>query len=111
MGDERFGGPGQEEEGTARLVGCRRHEVPVGPGHLGTRLRRPQQEGGGDEGQRVQPEGERDGDAEVAPAAVKGPEQLGVLVVACPQGVAVGGDQLDGNQVVASETELALEPT
>ena len=55
-------------------------------------------------------ERQRGRDAEVPAAAVQRPEQVGVLVRAGGDPGAVGGHQLDRDQVVARETVLALEP-
>jgi hypothetical protein len=38
------------------------------------------------------------------------PEQLRILVVGSSQVLAVGGDELDRQQIVAHETELAVQP-
>ena len=58
----------------------------------------------------MQAKGQLGGDAEVAAAAVQRPEQLRVLVLGGAHRVAVGGHQLDRDQVVAGEAELALDP-
>src|SRR5436190_446280 len=54
---------------------------------------------------------ERGDDAEVAAAAAQAPEQIGVLGFGRDDLAAVGGDDLGLHEVVASEAELALEPT
>ena len=59
---------------------------------------------------RMQPELERGHDAEVAAAAAQAPEQLGVLVLAGVHELAVGGDDVGGEQVVAGQAELAHQP-
>ena len=58
----------------------------------------------------VQRELDRGHDAEVAAAAAQRPEQLGMLVGGRADLVAAGGDELDGEDVVAGEAVLALEP-
>src|SRR5205823_4466387 len=50
---------------------------------------------------------EAGGDAEVAATATQAPEQIGILGGARVQDLAVGGDQLDREQVVDGEAELA----
>ncbi len=49
-------------------------------------------------------------DAEVAAAAANRPEEVGVLVRAGTQDITVGGDDLDGEQVVDRQPKLAREP-
>ncbi len=58
---------------------------------------------------RIQPQLERRDHAEVGAGAAHAPEQIGVLILARMQPAAVGGDQVDGPQVVDREAELALE--
>jgi hypothetical protein len=53
-------------------------------------------------------EGRRD--AEVAAAAAQGPEQVLVVLGAGHHDLAVGGDDLDGQQVVDGEAVLAHQP-
>src|SRR5580700_2166922 len=48
---------------------------------------------------------------EIAASAAYGPEQIGLLVLAGPYRLAVGGDELDGHKIVEGETILANEPT
>src|SRR5882762_2310686 len=49
--------------------------------------------------------------AEIAASAAYGPEQIGSLVLAGPYRVALGGDELDGHEIVEGETMLAHQPT
>ena len=58
----------------------------------------------------MQPELERGRDAEVAAAAAQPPQQLGVLVLAGVHELAVGGDDVGGEQVVAGQADLAHQP-
>src|SRR5262249_9596146 len=57
----------------------------------------------------VEREPERSDDAEVAAAASQRPEQIREFVGGCPDGPAVGGDHLGGQQVVDGESVLAHE--
>ena len=59
--------------------------------------------------ERVQPELERGGDAEVGAGAAQAPEELRVLVLARPHLAAVGGDEVDREQVVDREPVCALQ--
>ena len=59
----------------------------------------------------MDPELERRGDPEVAAASVERPEQLRVLVLARGHLPPVGRDQVHGDQAVARQTELPLEPS
>src|SRR3954449_427739 len=84
---------------------------PMGLGAPAPASPRPQHQPGHDgRAERVELELEGGGDAEVAPAAVQRPEEVGVLVAAGPDGDAVGGDELDGAEVVAGQAVLALQP-
>ena len=58
----------------------------------------------------MEPVDERGHDAEVAAAAADRPEEVRVLVGARPQQLAVGGDDVGGEQVVAGQAVLAVEP-
>src|SRR5262245_35724792 len=49
--------------------------------------------------------------AEIAASAAYGPEQIGFLVLASPDRLALGGDELDGYEIIESETMLAHQPT
>ena len=53
---------------------------------------------------------ERGDHAEVAAAASQCPEQVGVLVLGRPQQLAVGRDEVDGEEVVDREAVLAHQP-
>ena len=59
--------------------------------------------------ERMQPELERGRDPEVRARAAQAPEEVGVLVLARPDEPAVGGDELDGEQAVDRQAELALQ--
>ena len=85
--------------------------------HVGPRLQdllraleREEERAGDDLGDREEAELERGDDAEVAAAAAKGPEQLGVVLGVDPAAHAVGGDELDGEHLVgASPCERASQ--
>jgi hypothetical protein len=62
-------------------------------------------------GQRVELELEFGDDAEVAPAAAHPPEEVGVLILAGPDQLAVGGDHVHGLQLIDREPVLAHDPT
>src|SRR5215468_11988164 len=47
--------------------------------------------------------------AEVAPAAAKSPQELGILIRACPDHRAAGSHELGTDEVVAGETVLSGE--
>ena len=53
---------------------------------------------------------ERRHDPEVRAGPAHAPEELGILVLACPHDPAVGGHELDREQAVDRQTELALQP-
>ena len=57
----------------------------------------------------MQLELERRHDPEVRAGPAQAPEELGILVLACPQHPAVRGHELDREQVVDRQTELALQ--
>ena len=63
-----------------------------------------------DRGDRVGPVLEGGGHAEVAAAAAQGPEQVRVVFGAGHDDLAVGGDDLDRQQVVDGEAVLAHQP-
>jgi hypothetical protein len=93
------------------LVGGGRHPGAEGGRDLAGALDRED----GDPGQhsrpdRVQAELEGGGDAEVGPGAAQGPEQLRLVVGVGPDPFAVGGDQLDREQVVDGQPMLAGDP-
>src|SRR5215831_7022474 len=58
----------------------------------------------------VRPEFERRYDAKVATTTAQGPEQIGVFRFARPTKSAVGGDNVDRNQVIRRVSELARGP-
>ncbi len=111
LGHELLGRSGDVQDPSAELV--RRavlDQVAVAPHNLGTALRAEQHQRDRELGELGEAEGELGRDPEVAAAAVQRPEQLGVLLLACGHGATVRGRQLDREQVVACEPELALEP-
>ena len=110
LGHELLGRAGQVEQPAADLIRRRGDEVAVGASQLGTLAWRPDQQCRAEVRQRVQAESQLRGDAEVAAAAVQRPEELGVLVLGGAHGAAVDGEQLDREQVVAGQAELALDP-
>jgi hypothetical protein len=73
-------------------------------------LRRERQTAGQDRPDRVEAVGELGHHPEVAPAAPQRPKQVRVRVGAGGHGVAVGGDDPRGKQVVAGQPVLAVEP-
>ena len=58
----------------------------------------------------VQPELELGHDAEVAARAPHPPEEIGVLVLARLDQLAVGGDDIDGEQLIDRQAPLAHQP-
>ena len=58
----------------------------------------------------LEPELERGRDPEVPAGAAQAPEELGLLGLARADEPAVGGDELDGAQVVDREPEVPLQP-
>ena len=104
-------GRGQEDVGERDLVRRVDHEVAEAPQRLASLRARVEHEPAEDLGpDRVQRELERGHDAEVAAAAAQRPEQLGMLVGGGADRLAARGHELDGEQVVAREAVLALEP-
>ena len=93
-----------------QLVGERRGELPVERERRRRVRQRVQHRPGQHLADRVEAVFERGHDPEVAAAAAEGPEQVGVLVVAGGQDISVGGDDLDGQEVVDGEAVLAHEP-
>ena len=94
------------------LVGRVVGNVAIQPRDIGGGVAGPNHQTRRDErADRVEPEHERRRHAEVAAAAVQRPEQVGVLVLAGGDLPAVGGDEIDRDQVVAGEPEPPLEPT
>ena len=57
----------------------------------------------------MQPVLDRGDDAEVAAAASQAPEQVGVLLLGRAEEMAVGGDDVEGQCVVAGESEPPAE--
>jgi hypothetical protein len=48
------------------------------------------------------------GDPEVSAAAAKGPEEVGLFLLANPQDLAAGGDELDGPQIIERQAMLPI---
>ena len=92
------------------VVGAARDRVPVEAEHLAGRVDRMRDEPAGDHLERVQAVEERRCDAEVAAAAAERPHQVGLAVVVDVQGLAIGGHELDADQVVAAEAVLRHQP-
>ena len=93
------------------LVGAVRDPVAMESQHLAGVLHRPEDRAGHDvRSQLVEPELELGDDAEVAPATPHAPEQVGVLVLARRQHLPVGGDDVDGLQLIDREAVLAHDP-
>jgi len=53
---------------------------------------------------------EAGGYPKVSTAAAQGPEQIWRLLLAGPQDLAIGGDELDGQQVIERQSVLAHQP-
>jgi hypothetical protein len=94
-----------------QLVGAVRDPVAVEAKHLGCVLHGPEHGAGHDlRADRMQSELEVGHDAEVPTAAAHAPEQIRVLVLAGLHELAVGGDDVDGDEVVDAEPVLAHDP-
>src|SRR3954463_15913598 len=59
---------------------------------------------------RVQLIFERCRHTEVSAAAANGPEQIVLLILACPHHLSLGSDELDGLKVIQGEAMLAHQP-
>src|SRR2546430_5265911 len=91
-----------------RRVGER---VAVEASHLGRVFHRPEDWPGHHlRPQGVEPELELGDDPEVAAAAANAPEEVGVLILARLDELTVGGDQIDGEQLIDREAVLAHHP-
>lgn len=110
VGHERLGRAGEIEQAAAQLVGRRTQEVAVGAGDLESVLRPEQQHHHRHRRQGVQLQRDGGRHPEIPPAAVQGPEQLRVLVRTGVDRAAVRRHQLDGDEIVAGEPELPLQP-
>ena len=102
---------GGQAERRPQLVGPRFHELAIALGQLCRPLDRVDDRAMGHrplEG--MQEELERRHDPEVRAGSAHAPEELGMLVLARPHDLAVGGDELDREQVVDRQAELALQP-
>ena len=100
-----------EPEARPELVGPGREELAKARGELGRPLDRVDDRAVRDlPRERVQAEAEGRRDPEVGAGSAEAPEEVGVLLVAGPDMPAVGGDELDREQVVDRETVLALQP-
>ncbi|GIH06342.1 hypothetical protein Rhe02_44090 [Rhizocola hellebori] len=108
--NERRFRPGQIDEPATDLVGCPVVEVAKIQRDLVSLFLRPQQERGRDRRKWMEFEGERRCHTEVSAASVQRPEQVGILLLARGHHLAVGGDQLDLEEVVAGEAVHSLEP-
>ena len=94
----------------AELVRRVRSELPESPQHLGRLVQRPVDRSAEDDRpDRVQVVLERRGDAEVAAAATQPPEQLRISLGVDAPARTVGGDEVDGPEVVDGEPVLAHE--
>ena len=110
-GDALLVGGVEVDERERQLVGRVVHDIAEQAQQFAPALGRVHHEAAEDLGpDRVQRELDRGDDAEVAAAAAQRPEQLGMLVGGRADLVAAGGDELDGEDVVAREAVLALEP-
>src|SRR5690606_6192918 len=110
-GDDRPGGGGGDVGGERRLPGRGRVQVTPalqdGHGVLGSEVELGHQR---PRARLVQLELELGDDAEVAAAAAQPPEQLAVAVPAGSDVLAVGGDEREGDDVVAGQAVLAGQP-
>src|SRR5207244_8138984 len=95
LGDEGGGWCGEEDGAGGPLLGRFGFEGAPGAQELACLLDRVGEQPGEDDPGRVDAELERGGDAEVAAATADTPEEVGVLVFACPARRAVGGDEAD----------------
>ena len=92
----------------ADLVGRVGSEVTQHTEHLRRDVHRPHEEAGEDlRTERVERELERRDDPEVPAAAAQTPEQVGILVGARDEELAVGGDDVARQEAVDREPELA----
>ena len=93
------------------LVGKRSRPVPI-EGEQALRLIDGMNDGAGHDGgaKRMQLILEGCDDAEVSPAAADSPEELGLVILAGLQDLAIGSDNFDGPQIVEGEAIFAHEP-
>src|SRR5262249_57492374 len=96
------------EEG--ELVGQRRRSLTVELQHISRAFERISDEAACHQAYRMQPVLEPGHHAEVAAAAAEPPEKISVLVVARPNDVASGRDNLRPDQVVPCQTLHAPDP-
>src|SRR4051794_24040450 len=103
-----FGDPEDERE----CVGRARGEVPKDVPDLVHPFRRVGQDAPVQVGsERLEPELERCRDPEVPAGAAEAPEELRLIRLRRPNESAVGGDELDGCEVVDREAEMPLQST
>ena len=111
LGKERRGRSGREVDQRGHLVRQLARPVAVEPQDLfGAVARKEDRAGQQHRSDGMQPVLQRGRDPEVPAAATQAPEQLGVLVLARVHELAVGGDDVGGEQVVAGQADLAHEP-
>ena len=100
-----------KRDAAADLVGCREDEVAVEAEQVASHRRRVHELAAEDDrADRVEAEVERRDDAEVPASSTETPEQISVLLFGRDDLATVGGDDFGLDEVVAGETELALEP-
>jgi hypothetical protein len=110
LGHGRQRGRQPEVRHDPQLVGRLGGHLAQQTEHLGGVVHRPRHHARGDDGpERVEAELERRDDAEVAAAAPEPPEQVGVLLLAGDEELALGGDDVAGDEVVDREPALAHE--
>ena len=110
LGDQRQRRRLPQVDDRRQLVGCRGREVAVAAQHLGSVLEREVHRAGEHGPELVQAVLERRHDAEVAAAPAQRPEQVGPLVLAGSDLLAVDGDEVRRQQVVDDRAVLAHQP-
>ena len=102
---------GQKAHAAADLVWRVGDELAVEAQHIGRLVGRPEDHAAGHQRrQLVQAVLEARHDAEIAAAATQAPEQVGVLLLARPDGASVRGHDVGGDQVVRRVAVEPLEP-
>ena len=93
------------------LIGQRRGAIAEELQQVAGAVKRMRDQAAGDRGTyRMQLIFERSRHTEVSSSTANGPEQIGFFILACPQYLAFGGDELDGQKIVEGEAILAHQP-